>query len=71
MKKLSILFLTLAILLACVMCFVTGSNYSDMLWGIRCGGYSAPAWAAFLTAIPYLAGIAVCLALSAILKKCA
>ncbi len=60
MKKLSTLFTILAILLSNIMCAVVAWNYCDMLWGIKYAGYSAPASTAFLSAIPFVVGIAVC-----------
>ena len=56
MKKLSFVCFGLAVLLSDVMCWVVGYSYSDMLWGIRYAAYSAPAWTAWLTALPFLAG---------------
>ncbi len=69
MKNLSNVFLILAVFLACAMCFVVGYDYADMLWGVRYGGYSAPAWTAFLIVIPYALAIAVCLILSRAFRK--
>lgn len=69
MKKLSYVFFGLAVLLSDVMCWVVGYRYSDMLWGIRYACYSAPAWTAWLTALPFLAGIALCAALGAYLRR--
>ena len=66
MKKLSCVFFGLAVLLSDVMCWVVGYRYSDMLWG---AAYSAPAWTAWLTALPFLAGIALCAALGAYLYR--
>ena len=66
MKKLSCVFFGLAVLLSDVMCWVVGYRYSDMLWGIRYACYSAPAWTASL---PFLAGIALCTALGAYLRR--
>ena len=66
---LSAVFWVLAALLSDVMCAVTAYSYCDMLWGIRYAGYSAPASVAFLTAIPYAVGIAVCVALALFLKR--
>ena len=43
MKKLSYLFIAIAILLSDIMCFVVAYNYRDMLCGIEHAGYSAPA----------------------------
>ena len=69
MKKLSILFTVLAILLSHIMCAVLAWNYCDMLWGIKYAGYSAPASTAVLSAIPFLVGIMVCVALALYFKK--
>ncbi len=64
MKKLSFVFSLLAIVLSDVMCFEVAYRYRDMLCGIEHAGFSAPASLAFLSAIPYLAGIAVCVILA-------
>ena len=71
MKKLSNLFIVLAIVLSNIMCIVVAYNYRDMLCGIEHAGYSAPAGTAFLYAIPFVLGIIVCV-ISAIRfrKKC-
>ena len=69
MKKLSILFTVLAILLSHIMCAVVAWNYCDMLWGIKYAGYSAPASTAVLSAIPFWVGIMVCVALALYFKK--
>ena len=69
MKKLSILFTVLAILLSHIMCAVVVWKYCDMLWGIKYAGYSAPASTAFLSAIPFAVGIVVCIALVLLFKK--
>ena len=69
MKKLSIVFGLLAIILSNVMCAVVAFNYRDMLCGIHHSCYSAPAWVAFLTAIPYAVAIAVCVILAVVFKK--
>jgi hypothetical protein len=47
MKKLSYLFIAIAILLSNIMCSVVAFNYRDMLCGIEHLGYSAPASVAF------------------------
>ena len=60
MKKLQYLFTVLAFVLSYIMCFVVAWNYRDMLCGIAHSSYSAPAEIAFLTAIPYAAGIIIC-----------
>ena len=69
MKKLSFCFWILAILLSDIMCAVVAWNYCDMLWGIKYAGYSAPASAALLLAIPFLFGIMICVALAVFFKK--
>ena len=69
MKALSTVFWVLAVLLSDVMCAVVAYNYCDMVWGIKYAGYSAPAWTAFLVAIPYAIGIVVCVVLSIFFKK--
>ena len=69
MKALSTVFLILAVLLSVVMCAVVAYNYCDMVWGIKYAGYSAPAWAAFATAIPFAIGIVVCVILAIFFKK--
>lgn len=62
-------FTTLAILLSNIMCTTVAYNYCDMQWGIRYGGYSAPANTAFFLIIPYAIGITICIILAWILYK--
>ena len=69
MKKISTCFWILAVLLSDIMCAVVAYNYCGMLWGIKYAGYSAPAWTAFLSAIPFVIGIAICIVLAIIFKK--
>ena len=69
MKKLSLLFTVLAILLSDMMCFIVAYHYRDMLCGIEHAGYSAPAGTAFLYAIPFVFGIILCVALAIRLRK--
>ena len=64
MKKLSWFFTALAIILSDVMCFVVAYSYRGMLCGIEHAGYSAPAGIAFLSAVPFLLGIIVCVILA-------
>ena len=59
-KNISKIFTILALVLSHLMCIVVAYNYRDMLCGIAHSGYSAPAEMAFLTAIPYAAGIMIC-----------
>ncbi len=69
MKKLSYLFTALAILLSDIMCAIVAYNYRGMLCGIKHMGYSAPAYVAFVYAIPFLAGIIICVILAIIFHK--
>lgn len=69
MKKLSIIFGSLAILLSHTMCTVVAFNYRDMLCGIAHSCYSAPARTAFLLVIPYTIGIAICIVLAVVFRK--
>lgn len=68
MKKLSLLFSVLAVLLMNVMCAVVGFRYGQMIGGIR-QGYSAPPSTAFLLAIPYALGILICVGLAVLFWK--
>lgn len=69
MKKLSILFSVLGLVLSHVGCAVVATRYGEMVCGIAHRGFSAPAEIAFLTAIPFAASIAVCLILAAVFRK--
>ena len=69
MRKLSVCFWVLAALMSDMMCAVVAYNWCDMKWGIEYAGYSAPAETAFLTAIPFAVGIAVCIALAVCFRK--
>lgn len=53
MRKLSILFICLSILLSDVMCAHIAYLYCDMIWGMKLAVYSASASVVFLLAIPY------------------
>lgn len=69
MKALSIVFCALAVLLSDVMCAVTAYRYCDLQWEIRYAGYSAPASAALVTAIPYAIAIIICIVLAVFFRK--
>ncbi|MBP0990631.1 MAG: hypothetical protein J5874_05600 [Oscillospiraceae bacterium] len=69
MKKLSYLFIAIAVVLSDVMCGVVAYNYRDILCGGMHLGYSLPAEAAFLLAIPFVIGIAVCVVLAVVFRK--
>ena len=63
MKK-SWLFGAIAIVLSDIMCFVVAYNYRSLLCGIEHKGFSAPASVAFLTAVPFIIAIIICLILA-------
>ncbi len=64
MKRLSVVFGLLAVLLSDIMCAVVAYNYRDMLCGMEHAGYSAPVSTAFFLAIPYLIGVVICIVLA-------
>ena len=67
MKKISRLFIVLAVLLSDIMCAVVAYNYCALQWGGRYAAYSAPASTAFLYFIPY--GIGLCIILARFFHK--
>lgn len=69
MKKISNVFIALAVILSNVMCAVVAYNYCAMQWGAKYAGYSAPASVAFLYAIPYGIGIVACVVVAIVLRK--
>lgn len=69
MKKLSHVFILLAVLLSDIMCAVVAYQYRDMLCGIAHSSYSAPASVAFLSAIPFGIGIMLCLLAACALRR--
>ena len=69
MKRISNIFVALAVILSDVMCAVVAYNYCALQWGAKYAGYSAPASVAFLYVIPYGIGIVVCVAVAILLKK--
>ena len=69
MKKISNIFIILAIILSDVMCAVVAYNFCTMQWGIKYEGWSAPASVAFLYVIPYGIGIIVCLIIAMVFRK--
>lgn len=69
MKKLSIIFSVLAILLSDIMCAVVAYNYCALEWGGKYEGCSAPASTALFLAIPYIIGIIICIVLAVIFKR--
>ena len=69
MKKISRLFIVLAVLLSDIMCAVVAYNYCALQWGGRYAAYSAPASTAFLYFIPYGIGIVLCIILACFFHK--
>lgn len=69
MKKLSIFFSVLALVLSHVMCIVVAYDYASLYWCGRYGLCSAPAGTAFLMLIPYGIGIIICAVLARIFYK--
>ena len=65
-KRLSHLFIALAVLLSDVMCASVAYSYCNLQLCPEC---SAPAWVAFWWVIPYGTGIAICAALARIFHK--
>ncbi|MBO5238429.1 MAG: hypothetical protein J6B50_06615 [Lachnospiraceae bacterium] len=69
MRKISNIFIALAIILSNVMCAVVAYNYCTMQWGAKYAAYSAPASVAFLYAVPYGIGIVVSVIVAIVLRK--
>ena len=69
MKKISNIFILLAIILSDVMCAVVAYAYCSMECGIKHAGYSAPAYVAFLYVIPYGIGIIACIIIAMVFRK--
>ena len=69
MKKISVFFIVLAVLLSDAMCAVVAYNYCDLLWGGKYAGYSAPASTAFVYAVPFVVGILICFSLALLFRK--
>ena len=69
MKKAAIAFAVIAVLLSDIMCALVAFTFRDMLCGIEHLGYSAPASAAFLYAIPFMIGIGICAVLAVVFYR--
>ncbi len=69
MKKLSVIFGALAVILSDITCAVVAYNYCAIRWGMEYAGYSALPSTAFLYAVPFGIGIAVCVVLAVVLRK--
>ena len=68
-KILSRICIVLAILLSDIMCAAVSYEYCALQWGGRYEGWSAPPSAAFVYAVPFAAGIVLCIILSRSLGK--
>lgn len=69
MKKLSVLFGVLAVVLSHAMCIVVTWCYRDMICGVMHAGYSAPSEVAFFFVIPFAIPILICVVLSIIFYR--
>ena len=69
MKKLSIIFGILTLVLSHVTCAVVAYTYCNLFWCGQYGGCSAPASTAFILAISYGIAIAACAILSTVFYK--
>ena len=69
MKKLSYIFVFIAILLSNIMCAVVAYNYRSAICAIQHNGFSAPANIAFFYAIPFVFLIVICLIFAYIFHK--
>ena len=69
MKKLSITFAILAIIISNIMCVVVSFTYRDYICAVEHHYTSAPAEIALLYIIPFAITIAICLILSVIFYK--
>ena len=68
-RYLSYAFTALAVLLSDVMCATVAYEYCYMQWAIQYTAAGAPASGAFLFAIPYTIGIAICVILALLFRK--
>ena len=68
-KIVSQICIALAILLSDIMCAVVSYQYCTLQWGGRYEGWSAPPSVAFIYAVPFAAGIVVCIAISWLFHK--
>ena len=69
MKTLRNICIVMALLLSHAMCAAVAFIYRDLLCGGMHMGYSAPASVAFLYAIPFGAGILLCIGLAVIFHR--
>ena len=69
MKRRSIIFGIVAVLLSDIMCAVVAYGYCDLLWGGQYAGYSTPPSTAFVYAIPFAIGIVISVVLALAFRK--
>lgn len=69
MNRLRVLLRVLAAALFCAMCATVARNYCTLKAGAVQSGFSAPPGTAFWLAIPYAAGILLCLLLAAACQR--
>ena len=69
MKRLSVLFAAVAILLSDIMCAAIAYGYCDLLWGGQYAGYSASPSTAVVYAIPFVIGIIISVVLALVFRK--
>ena len=69
MRKLAFLFAALAVVMSDIMCAVVAYSYRGLQCGIEHAGFSAPAWFAFLYAVPFAVVIAACTVLAILFYK--
>lgn len=63
------LFISIAILLSNIMCATVGYNWAVMECGIKHQGYSAPAYIALISGIPFLIAIIMCIVIIMVIKN--
>ena len=68
-KILAIILIIIGLILSHIMCAHVAFEYCNMLWGIKCAGYSAPANVAFLFIIPYMLCIIIVFVIALIFLK--
>lgn len=69
MKKLSVIFYVLAVLLSDIMVFVVTREYCNIYWGVRYLGYTVSPNIAFIYVIPFGVAIIVCVVLAVVCKN--
>ena len=68
-KTMSQVCIVLATVLSYIIVAIVSYKYCALQWGGRYEGWSAPPYTAFIYAIPFVAGIVICVVLSWLLQK--